>query len=102
MLLEIRHRPYMLFYQILRVTAGDERQEQDEIHLIGELHGGAGKQRDRNPGRILPQRARHLVRLGGAVEGRADQQPAHAGGLGRPADARRFRAAGADRIHEDE
>ena len=102
MLLQIRNGPDVLLDQILRIASRDEREKQDEIHLIGELHGRARKQGDRDSRRVGAQRARHVVRLRRAIERRADQQSTHAGGLGRSADARRLRTTGADRIYEHE
>src|SRR5213083_3174581 len=52
------NRPHVLFDQVLRVTSGDERQEQDQVDLGGELQRGPGEQRHRKAGRRLPDRPR--------------------------------------------
>jgi len=43
MAFEERHGAHVLFDEILRVAPGHERQEQHQVHVVGELHGGAGK-----------------------------------------------------------
>ena len=51
MALEEWHRAHVLFDQVLRVAAGDEREEQHQIHLVGQLHRRAGEQGQREPRR---------------------------------------------------
>src|SRR5206468_12458412 len=88
--------------EILRVAARHERQKEHEIHLVGQLHRRAGKQRHRNSRCVLAQRFRDLVRLRRSVERGPDQDPASARGLRFPPDARRLHAVGPYWIDENE
>src|SRR3989449_4853299 len=57
------NRPHVLLDQVLRVPSGDERQEQDQIHLGGELQRRAGEQCKGESGGRLPNRDRKSTRL---------------------------------------
>src|SRR5439155_666550 len=73
---------HVLFDEVLRVATRYEREEQDQVRVLGELHRRAGEQHDRESRDRLADGAGDDVRLARAVERRADQHP------GRPRRAR--------------
>src|SRR5947209_4214567 len=92
--------PHVLLDQVLRVPSGDERQEQDQVHLGGELQRRAGEQCQGESGGRLPNCPRDALGILRPIERRADHDPRCTGLTRRARHLRRLGRRGAARVHE--